>query len=97
MQLLKIKSPTFIRNSCGLFHRGVKRAYVAVAHSMLIAIYHILKDGVVFKDLGAEYYNQFNKEHDQCCVPEKVKSTWLGGSYSCHIDLSAEFKKPFKT
>lgn len=42
--------------------RGKKRAYVAVAHSMLIAIYHILKDGLVFKDLGANYYNQFNKE-----------------------------------
>lgn len=43
-------------------HRGPKRAYVAVAHSMLISIYHILKDGVAFKDLGADYYNQFNKE-----------------------------------
>ena len=42
-------------------HRGNKRAYVAVAHSMLIAIYHILKDGVAFQDLGADYYNQFNK------------------------------------
>ena len=42
--------------------RGSKRAYVAIAHSMLIAIYHILKDGVTFKDLGANYYNQFNKE-----------------------------------
>lgn len=27
-------------------HRGKKRAYVAVAHSMLVAIYRILKDGV---------------------------------------------------
>ena len=43
-------------------HRGKKRAYVAVAHSLLIAIYHVLKDGVEFKDLGTEYYNQFNKE-----------------------------------
>ena len=43
-------------------HRGKKRAYVAVAHSMLVAIYHVLKDGVVFKDLGADYYNQFNKD-----------------------------------
>lgn len=43
-------------------HRGKKRAYVAVAHSMLIAIYHMLKDGVPFRDLGAEYYNQFNTE-----------------------------------
>ena len=48
----------------GLCAGGKKRAYVAVAHSMLIAIYHILKDGVVFKDLGADYYNQFNKERE---------------------------------
>ena len=43
-------------------HRGKKRAYVAVAHSMLIAIYHVLHDGVGFRDLGADYYNQFNRE-----------------------------------
>ncbi len=43
-------------------HRGKKRAYVAVAHSMLVAIYHIIKDGVIFQDLGADYYNQFNRE-----------------------------------
>lgn len=43
-------------------HRGKKRAYVAVAHSILIAIYHILKDGVKYQDLGVEYYNQFNAE-----------------------------------
>ena len=29
---------------------------------MLIAIYHILKSGERFKDLGEDYYNQFNKE-----------------------------------
>jgi transposase len=41
--------------------RGANRATVAVAHSILIAIYHILKGCVSFKDLGADYYNQFNK------------------------------------
>jgi hypothetical protein len=44
------------------FHIAGKRGYVAVAHSMLVAIYHILKDGVVFKNLGADFYNQFNKK-----------------------------------
>lgn len=29
---------------------------------MLIAIYHILKSGERFKDLGEDYYNQFNRE-----------------------------------
>jgi hypothetical protein len=42
--------------------RGKNRATVAVAHSMLIAIYHVLK-GAAFIDLGAEYYMKFNKEN----------------------------------
>ena len=54
-------------------HRGKKRAYVAVAHSLLVAIYHILKDGVVFKDLGANYYNQFNKERKINAYLKKLK------------------------
>ncbi len=55
-------------------HRGKKRAYVAVAHSMLIAIYHILKEGVVFKELGADYYNQFNKERKINAYLKKLKA-----------------------
>jgi len=55
-------------------HRGKKRAYVAVAHSMLVAIYHILKDGVVFKDLGSDYYNQFNRERKINAYLKKLKA-----------------------
>lgn len=55
-------------------HRGNKRAYVAVAHSMLIAIYHILKDSVAFKDLGSEYYNQFNRERKINAYLKKLKA-----------------------
>lgn len=42
--------------------RGKNRAVVAVAHSMIIAIYHMLKYNVSFVDLGEDYYNQFNTE-----------------------------------
>ena len=42
--------------------RGANRATVAVAHSMLIAIYHMLKNHVPFADLGSEYYAQYNSE-----------------------------------
>ena len=55
-------------------HRGPKRAYVAIAHSILIAIYHILRDGVAFKDLGADYYNQFNKERKINAYLKKLKA-----------------------
>ena len=60
-----------IKNKDSFFHaqyqrlvvrRGANRATVAVAHSMLIAIYHILKDGVPFKDLSSDYYTKFNTE-----------------------------------
>jgi len=42
--------------------RGKNRATVAVAHSMLIAIYYVLHDGVPFVDLGADFYSKFNRE-----------------------------------
>lgn len=42
--------------------RGKNRATLAVAHSMLIAIYHILKNNVAFRDLGSSYYDSFNRE-----------------------------------
>jgi len=42
-------------------HRGKNRATMAVAHSILIAIYFVLS-GYEFNDLGADYYTQFNRE-----------------------------------
>jgi transposase len=42
--------------------RGANRAIVAVAHSMLTAIYHMLRDNVPFKDLGSNFYTKFNTE-----------------------------------
>lgn len=55
-------------------HRGKKRAYVAVAHSMLVAIYHILKNGELFNDLGVDYYNRFNKERKIKVYLKKLKA-----------------------
>ena len=41
--------------------RGAKRAIVAIAHRILLGIYHVIKDGVEFRDLGEDYLNQRNK------------------------------------
>lgn len=41
--------------------RGANRATVAVAHSMLIAIYHMLKDNQSFRDLGEDFYLAVNR------------------------------------
>lgn len=42
--------------------RGGKRALIAIAHSMLLAIYHILKDLQPYQDLGSNYYTSLNEE-----------------------------------
>ena len=38
--------------------RGSKRAAMAVAHSMLVAIYSMLRDGTHFEDLGPNHWDQ---------------------------------------
>jgi hypothetical protein len=38
--------------------RGSKRAAVAVAHSILVIAYHILRDGSVYQDLGQTYFDE---------------------------------------
>lgn len=38
--------------------RGPKKAIVAVAASMLTAAYHMLRDGTVYHDLGAEHFKR---------------------------------------
>lgn len=50
-----------------MIHRGKKRATVAVAHSMLISIYYMLKYDKEYNELGSQFYNQFNTE-------KKIKS-----------------------
>jgi transposase len=42
--------------------RGKKRAIVAVAHALLIAIYHMLKDGTHYFDLGPEHFDKLDRE-----------------------------------
>lgn len=43
--------------------RGDKKAIVAVAHSILVAAWHILRDGVDYRDLGGEYFDRVQRDH----------------------------------
>jgi transposase len=49
-QFLRIKS-----------RRGAKKAILAVAASMLTACYHMLRDGVVYEDLGPTHFDRRDK------------------------------------
>jgi transposase len=43
--------------------RGYKRAIVAVAHKILVAIYHMLSHRVCYNELGDLYLDKLNKHH----------------------------------
>lgn len=45
--------------------RGVKRAVMAVAHTMLVIGYHMLKTGQTYHELGGDYLEQINKDQLQ--------------------------------
>jgi len=41
--------------------RGAKRAAVAVAHTILVIVHHLLRTGDVYRDLGANYFDERDK------------------------------------
>jgi transposase len=43
--------------------RGYKRAAVAIAHKILVAVYHMLSEQVSYNDLGDLYLDKLNKSH----------------------------------
>lgn len=43
--------------------RGPLRANKAVAHSIIVAVFHMLRDGVAFSDLGADFFERRRPEH----------------------------------
>jgi len=42
--------------------RGDKKALVAVAHSILVIAYHVLRDGVSYRELGGTYFDRLNAD-----------------------------------
>jgi len=45
--------------------RGMKKAAVAVAHRILVAAYHILRDNTVYVELGEDYLDMLNPERTE--------------------------------
>ena len=42
--------------------RGAKRAIVALAHTILVVIYHVLRDGQDYQELGDAYFDERTRE-----------------------------------
>ena len=45
-----------------LRHRGPKKAVVALAHTLLRIVYHVLADGTVYHELGSGYHDRQHRQ-----------------------------------
>jgi transposase len=63
-QAATLRKNTFLRAQYDrlVVRKGKNKAKVAVAHSMIVAIWNMLKNGTDYIDLGGDYYNRFNPE-----------------------------------
>ncbi len=54
--------------------RGKKRALVAVGHTLLGIIYHVLKDNVEYRDLGPDYFDRLEPERLRRYLVKRLQS-----------------------
>ncbi len=65
--------------------RGPNRALMAVAHSMIVVGFYLVKYGLQFKDLGADFFHRRNREHATRRAVKRLNA--LG--YTVHLKTSA--------
>jgi transposase len=64
--------------------RGKKRALLAVGHSLLVIIYHVLKNNVEYQDLGSDYFDRLEPERARRYLVRRLQA--LG----YHVTLSSK-------
>jgi transposase len=62
--------------------RGKAKAAVAVAHSILVIVYHMLTEGTVYRDLGANYFD----ERDRGAVERRLVHRLQGLGYRVSLE-----------
>jgi transposase len=57
--------------------RGRKRAAIAVARSILVITYHMLRDGTEYRDLGGNYFDLRNEQQVQHRLVKRLEGLGL--------------------
>ena len=63
--------------------RGAKKAAVAVAASILTIVYHMLRDGTCYQDLGPEYFGRRNSAKIAARLANRIRNLGF------HVDIRA--------
>jgi len=62
--------------------RGHKRAIVAVAYTILVIVYHLLRDGGTYRDLGPAYFDR----RDRTLLQHRLVARLQRLGYSVHLE-----------
>ena len=54
--------------------RGKKRAAVAVAHSILVIMYHMIGNGTEYYERGSAYFDQLNSSSTQRWLTKRLET-----------------------
>jgi transposase len=54
--------------------RGKKRALVAAAHSMLVVVFHIMKNKVPYRELGSDFFDKLNADRLKRYLTKRLES-----------------------
>lgn len=65
--------------------RGTKKALVAVGHAILVIVYHVLKRKEPYQDLGANYFD----ERDKQAVERRLVRRLENLGYQVKLELAA--------
>jgi hypothetical protein len=57
--------------------RGKKRALLAVGHTILVIIYHLLRDHQEYKDLGRDYFDRLDPDRLQRYLVKRLEALGL--------------------
>ena len=53
--------------------RGLKRAAIAVAHAILVAIYHMLCERTAYRDLGVDYFAKRQQANTEARLVKRLE------------------------
>ncbi len=56
-----------------LLRRGKQRAIVALGHAILVIAYHVLKTGLKYQDLGAQYFDERHRQRTEHRLVQRLQ------------------------
>jgi hypothetical protein len=65
--------------------RGGKKAAVAVGHTLLVIIYHLLSEDKDYEELGGNYFDEWDRQAGKSATRAPLREAGLRGDVSANL------------